>query len=696
LDSISFEYSPLWIVPIVLLGAALATLLYRLFPGNKDYPKAGRYALAVLRATVLIILGLLLLSPFIKSTLQDIKKPMILIARDNSESIPATMDSLQIKDYLEKLEDLEKKLKENYEVENITFSNKAESGKSISLDGKTTNIASVFEYAYNNLGADNLSAIILASDGIYNDGADPAFELQKIKVPVYSILLGDTTVRKDLKIRKIFYNKIAYLNDKFTVQVDISAQNCQGSQTNLTVLGNNGERLEQIPLTIDQTDYFKTLEITLTANRSGVQRFRFELGTLPGEFSTSNNKREIFVEVLDGRQNILILANSPHPDIAAITQILENNLNYKVETALAQNFKGDLRQYDQVIFHQLPSRQFNAQSWINTLQQAKKPILFVVGNQTDLNTFNRVQSTLSIMTGSSSTNEVQGIIHQNFGLFTLSEELRKSLPDFAPVTVPFGEFKPGPGAEVLLYQRIGKIDTSYPLLTFQNSDQGKVAVFAGEGIWKWRLFDFMQHQNFEIVDELIQKTISYLSVKEDKRRFRSFPSKNIFDENEPVIISAELYNESYEMINDPDVSLILINEDGKEFKYTMNRRAKAYIIEPGLFPVGNYRMKASTTYNNENFQTDGRFSIQPIEIEGYELTANHGLMNRLADLFGGKSVYPTDISVLLEEVQSNERVKPVIYESVKTHAAINLKWLFFLLITFLGLEWFFRKFFGSY
>jgi len=70
-------------------------------------------------------------------------------------------------------------------------------------------------------------------------------------------------------------------------------------------------------------------------------------------------------------------------------------------------------------------------------------------------------------------------------------------------------------------------------------DGVKKGVLAAEGIWKWRLFDFLQNKNHDIFEEVLGKTIQYLTLKEDKRRFRISLDKNIFNENEPIILDAE-------------------------------------------------------------------------------------------------------------------------------------------------------------
>ena len=59
------------------------------------------------------------------------------------------------------------------------------------------------------------------------------------------------------------------------------------------------------------------------------------LTTVPGESNSNNNEQNGRIDIRDSREKILLVANAPHPDIAAIKDAIESNQNYEVETCLA-------------------------------------------------------------------------------------------------------------------------------------------------------------------------------------------------------------------------------------------------------------------------------------------------------------------------------------------------------------------------
>jgi hypothetical protein len=696
---LSFQYPSWFVLFCVLLGLVYALTLYYKTNTFKEQPPALTWAFAIMRFLSVTLLSILLLSPILQSLIVEKKNPIVILAQDHSESINASLSKKDSTAYAENFKKLKEELKEDYEVIEYSFGQEVREGVDFKFTDKTSNLSSILTTAYDLYSNQNLGAVILASDGIYNEGSNPIYAGAKLNVPIFTVAMGDTTIKKDLILKRVFHNKIAYLGDKFTIQADITASNCAGSATRLTVskLGAGApKKLQETPISIGSNDFFNTQEIIIDADAAGVQRYLLEVTSVAGEVTTVNNRQEIFIDVLDARQKILIVANSPHPDISTFKQLILSNKNYQIDITYADNINKNVLDYDFVILHQIPSVTLPSTALLKQLDDRKIPRLFVIGSQSNLNEVSRVQPFISITGSISKTNEIQATIENNFNLFTLEDNLKREVPKYPPLIAPFGDFKAAPNAEVLLYQKIGTIDTKYPLLAFGEQNGIKVGVLAAEGIWKWRLFDFLQRKNYETFDELMGKSIQYLTVKEDKRRFRVNVIKNIFNENEAIYFDAQLYNQSYELVNEPDVSLTIKNSEGKEFPFTFNKTDKAYTLNAGYFPVGNYTFEGKVNAKGEQLTSKGSFSVRPIQLELFETTADHGLMRLLSTKFDGGMVYPSNIGDLKEMLKTKGNIKPKLYDTIQTRNLISLKWLFFLIMGLLTLEWFGRRYFGAY
>lgn len=696
---LSFQYPAWFLIFCVLLGLGYASLLYYRDTTFKEQAPRLNLWLGILRFLAVTILSALLLSPLLKSYFNETKKPIVVLAQDQSESTATDLQGEALNKYKQDWASLKDALAESYDVHEIAFGDQVREGVDFQFTDKVSNLSELMRGVYDLYGGQNFGALVLASDGIYNEGSNPAYSDAPLSAPVYTVALGDTTPKRDLLLKRVFHNKIAYLGDKFTLQIDLAATNLGGQQSVITVSKSTDSGLKQlqsIPVSISGNDFFTTKEVILDADQAGVVSYVINVAALPGEAGTSNNRREIFIDVLDARQKILLLANSPHPDLSALKTTLENNKNYQVFTNYISEPGLDVGKYDFVVLHNLPSSTNDLSGLLNILNDKRIPRLFIAGLQTGYNALGKAQGLISMQSNAAQSDEVQGRVSPSFAAFSLSPKLVEELPRFNPMTSAFGNFGATAQAQVLLYKRIGKVDTDQPLLAVGETNGIKTGVLLGEGLWRWRLFDFLQHQNHEIFDELIGKTVQYLSLKEDKRKFRITQDKNIFNENEPVGFGAELYNDNYELTNDADVAMSIRNRDGKEFTYTFNKLGKAYMLNAGILPVGLYTYKASTNFNGQALVYEGKFSVQPIELELFETTANHAVLRQLSAKFGGETVFSTQIAAIADKIKANETVKPVIYQTTQTNPLINLKWIFALLALLLAGEWFLRRYFGAY
>ncbi|HLC82828.1 MAG TPA: hypothetical protein VJI69_03290, partial [Bacteroidia bacterium] len=195
--------------------------------------------------------------------------------------------------------------------------------------------------------------------------------------------------------------------------------------------------------------------------------------------------------------------------------------------------------------------------------------------------------------------------------------------------------------------------------------------------------------------EFLSKTVQYLSVKVDKSFFKVL-GKNNFFENEQIELEAEVYNESYELINEPEVNIVLTNSNNKKFNYTFSKTSNAYRLNAGMMPVGEYKYDAKVKVGEKIYTQRGEFSITALQVELTNTVADHQLLYSLAKKHDGELIYPNQMEQLANKLNSREDIKSVSYSEKKLRDVINLKWIFFLILALLSFEWFMRKRNGAY
>lgn len=671
------------------LGVLYAWVLYG---SNKSLPKKTRDILALARTLAVATLAFLIFAPLVRRVSHTLQKPVIIIANDNSISIKAIEPSgFNAKKYENDLKTLAAKLAERYEVKTYTFGDSVKSGLEFTGNHQVTNGTALVNRLNDELLNRNVGAIIIASDGIFNRGGNPLYELNKIKAPVYTIALGDTIPKRDVLVANVNYNNIVYLDNEFTLDIQVQAFESKGESTKLTIL-ENGKQVAEQTIKINSPGFVKDVQVKLKAHKVGIHRYAVNLGTVKNEITTKNNSQTIFVEVIDGRQKILLASASAHPDLATLKQAIELNQHYEADLALAEEIeKVDLSKYSLAILYQLPATSYSASSLISKLREQKVATWYIVGAQSNLAAFNQIQQQVSFARASGSLQEVFPYYQDSFTSYNLQAEALKQLENYDPLQIPFANMMVKGNYTAVLNQRIGKVNTQSPMLFFAEENGKKLGFLIGEGLWKWKLEEAKNENSYPLVAELIAKTVQYLSVKDDKRKFKVYTSKSTFEENERVVLNATLYNDAFEPVNTPEVKVQLKNTGGKVYNYTFSKMGSGYQLDAGNLPQGNYSYVASTSLGEKQYTANGAFFVNAMISEYQQTTANHQLLNTMSQQTRGNMYMPANLLDIANELEKSGQVKTISYEDRRYEEVINLKWIFALILVLLSAEWFFRK-----
>ncbi|HKC69850.1 MAG TPA: hypothetical protein VKG26_16560 [Bacteroidia bacterium] len=682
---ITTEY-PIWLVLVCLLaGLGYAFLLYR--KPKQDVNKTIHYSLFVLRFLVVSFLCFFMLNPLIKNTTTYTEKPIIIIAADNSASVTKNKDSVFYKnEFPGVLHKFSEALADKYEVHALQFAGDINQNDALNFSGKETNLSNVFTDVQNNFEGKNVGAVVLATDGLYNTGSNPLSELGNANYPVYTIALGDTTLQRDAYIKKINHNQTAYIGNQFPVEVQVQSADLQGKEAILSIL-QDGKKLMEQKIKYATHNYTSILNFLLSADKAGVQRYQAVLSFIDGEQIKNNNSMAFVVDVIDKREKILLLVGAPHPDVAALKQTIEANQSYEVEVQLAEHFNTSLKPYSLLILHNVNQNNTAYKKLSTEIALNKTPVWQFSKNDFWAFSFMKFGNSISRY------NDAEPVFNTGFSLFNISNELKSYMKDFPAVSCALTTYKVSNGAVALVNQQIGQVQTENPILVFADNGGQKSALFCAEGLWRWKLRDYADHENNELFDELIQKTVQYLSVKADKSFFRVF-TKKISSENEPLEFDAEAFNPSYELINEPDVSIIIKDEAKKQFNYTFSKTSNAYHLSAGNFPAGDYTYTAQVKINNQVCTQKGTFTVKPLLAELTNTTADHALLYNISKKTGGQLFYPKQLNDLQNKLLNNDNIKTLVHEQKQVNDFINLKTLFFILLVFLSIEWFVRKYNG--
>lgn len=693
--NIIWEY-PLWVLLLCpLAGLLVAGLLYFRNKDLGEIPKTFRILAAVFRFLGITLILFLIFSPLFRTIGKEKENPIVLIVQDNSQSIRLNKDSaFYVGEYKNRLNRLKETLSGSYETVLYTAGEKLTRDGAVDFSEKQTDYEQIFKELEAIYAGRNIGAVILAGDGLYNKGIHPVYRVKNLKAPVFAVAMGDSSLRRDVYIRRVNANRMAYLNNKFPVEINIGADKLKGKSANVKVSA-DGKVLFSQTVSINDDRFDVTLPVTIDADKPGTRKYLVSIDPVDDEHTDRNNYFPFYVEVIDGRRKILLLADGPHPDLGALKQALATNQNYEADLQYIADFSGRVEEYSLAILYQLPGQNNQAVEITQRLAKAEISTWYVLGARSNVFAFNQLDAGLKISSSGSKPDEAFPVGNPGFGAFTVSDKLQKLLGKVPPLFTPFGNYEMKAGTEVFLYRKIGLTTTQTPLLLFRPEPRRRTAILSGEGIWRWGLEDYEQNRNREQFNELVSKIVQYLAVTEDKSRFR-VTAKNLYRETEPVVLDAELYNESYELINTPEAVITFKNAEGKSFPYSFSRTANAYRLDAGKIPAGDYSYAASVTFGGKKLDKSGSFTVSQTNIESVNTRADYGVMARLANETDGEFFTADQLDLIPEKIKSRDDIRPLTYSSGQLKSLSDFKWIFFLILFFFAGEWFIRKYFGKY
>lgn len=668
------EYSGWWILLIIASAAALSYFLYS--KKNVPWSSAQNWMLASIRFLGIVALLVLLLSPSVRRISNRVEEPLIAIVLDNSQSVIERGNTEE--ELIELLEDLEDELgDQDIKVELVSFND------STNFNYSTSNLSYLMGEMEEKMENQHFVGTLLITDGIYNRGSSPLY--RNYIAPIFAIGLGDTIPPKDISISRTRFNRVTYKGNETPIRLEISQEGYDNEEISVQ-LSENGNLLIQQDLRLRSS--IQEVEFIVKSEEEGLRHLVATITNKDSESTFENNRSNIFMEVIDGRQQVLIVANSPHPDIKAISAALSESGNYLTEVYIPQiHDEKPSEVYDVVIFHGAFT------SGVNFAPKENPGTWYILSNESSITSVNKTLPFINVERRGSQPDKVVGSFNQNFSKYKIDDV--SAFEEYPPIEVPFGNYKVSGPAEILMYQKLGSVKTQKPLMAIFDDGTQKSALLLGQNIWKWKLQEAAIYGNSNQFNNLITKTVQFLSVKNDKKQFRFKTRASNFSDSEPVLFDAEVYNDIYERIYGTTINISITGEDGNRQNFTfadteINSTFRSPILSPGI-----YRYEAKVQIGDKTITERGEFSVQNINPEFLNLTADHRLLKNLAANSGGLYKHAAEVSEIVAEIESRD-FKPVIKSDEILIPLYRAWWWYLIIFLLFTSEWFFRKYWGAY
>ena len=674
-----------WLLIACLAAAAVLTwLLYR---KQKQFDKPWSWILPSLRFTGLFLLFILLLSPFVVLTFQQEEKPTLLVYLDQSASVSGEVNSVYEKSLKEPLNALSDK----FNVRILRFADKVyETGDTLKAR-YATDLGCISQHINDYRDSRRVAAVLVVSDGIQNRGLSPLITPLMSSPVVYAVGLGDTTQQSDVRIAGVQVNEAVFLGSEFTVDAQLQCK-AEFATPFKVDLYDGGRLLHSQSGIFSKGNGYKRLVFTLKAGQPGLKQYRVAVSPIAGERNLANNQATAITEVVDNRKNTVIVQASTHPDVGAIRRLLEENARYNVSVA-DPGFLPTAQSADIFIVHGMPVSE-NQAAWMKRLAETGKSFFHISTLQTRRDLLGNLPGGIS----PPANGQAEDVLPRPLTDFTeigFEPEVIRRIATFPPLKVAYGRWQVDGTQKVFLKQRIGNIETPYPLHYFRDVSNSRSVWLCGEGFWRWKMKEYSAYGDNLASESLLFQSLQYLSVKSKPRTFVLKALRNAYESGENVMLQATYTDAAGNPNNKAGCELVLEGEKGFKRVYSMAAGQDLYRLEAAGLPPGQY--KATARLNKPPGQVASTVFFVSSVVEETSLSqANHEILRQWAAKNQGLFARKDMVDSLMETIKNQETAKPIMFVETKITELIHAKWFFILIVCCFALEWFLRKYLGSY
>jgi hypothetical protein len=699
---LSFSFNTIFFFIGIIILAVYSFYAYRFT--LPPVSKAKRFLLTLLRTLALILLLFIFFEPVLTLTKKNILTPLNLFFFDNSKSI--TIDDgtdrvNTIKDLIDKTKSSSLNGNKNYYSFGSTVNViNEDSLAKLDFSESFTDFSKIF--ADINQTEKNIASITIISDGVITEGTTPIYSAEKLGIPVFTVGIGDSTKKNDVEIKNVINNEFIYAETPTTILVTVINKGFEGKTSQIS-LYENLQLIEQKGFVLDASGV-NSVSFDYTPKQSGEKKLTLKISNQAGESNLSNNQTVFYIDVLSNKINVLLIAGSPSSDLTFIKNSLSADENLKVNTLtqisagnfLEQNPQAKLDSADIIYLIEFPTN-ITSDDFVtrlsNKLENKNTPFFMMLTGEVDLKKLIRIGSLLPFTVQLIDKNYLQ--VQPDVQVSELSNPLLENnliseWNNLPPISQPIVSLTLKPESKLLAKVRINNQPRNNPLIVSRSFGSKRSIAVIGKDIWKWKLQTVSK--NLTLFDNFIFSSARWLNAPEDQKKVRIKTSKKIYSSDEVIEFSAQVYDESFNPVNDAEVRLKINSRDLKEELNLTSVGGGLYEGSLSSIKNGDYIFTGNASINGKSLGEDkGSFNVGDVDIEMVDSRMNYEFLYLLAVQTKGKYFTPNQYDELLtylSRLNADSSKEKIITSELRLWSD---EWFLIIIILLFAAEWFIRK-----
>jgi hypothetical protein len=698
----------------VILAIAFAVFSYFFYRRRPSGAIGRDWPLAILRGAGLSLLLFALFEPVAGMLLNLRQRPLVPILIDTSSSMSiedVSPDRLRAAEKVVQTA-LLPSLRKKAEAKLFSFSGHVETvSESLSPSGNVTDIGGAIKEIPGVLGRQP-SALVMVTDGASNVGENPVAASMESGFPIYVIGVGDPGMKKDVLVKSIRTNEIAYAGDEIPVEADIESKGFEGQKTKVSV--HEGSALvDAKEITLSGLKQEQSVTLNVNPKTPGLHTYRVAVEPLESELTKDNNSRSFGMQVLKSKINVLFigkpswdgkflaLATSEDKNLSLSQLVLLGKSKYTLLTGDKKSEgrlpskPGDLAPYDVVVIDNPAKGELSSdfgKLMADFVSSEGKGVL-LLGSVSGLPP--ALGPLVPVVVGPGESGKqvkfeltAEGLAHPAVSLATdiyESESMWKGLP---PVQVQDRVLGLKSGATALGLDPTTKTaQGAMPVIAVQTFGKGKTMCILTNESWKWFFMPVGLGKSSTPYTILFGNVFRWLVARQELDRLRVRTDKNVYTSGETVTFSAELYDENYKPEDGADVRVKVLAKEEIELPLAGTGRGR-YSGSLDALPAGEFALRTVAYKGKEAIaESRGKVVVEELSLESTETRMREDELEAIASASGGRYFSLAQADSLPGELKLESAVE-------KKRVQFDLKTsplLFLVAVAIFGAEWIWRK-----
>jgi hypothetical protein len=667
-------------------------------------PALARRALPSLRILSLLALLWLLAQPVIERARgHEATRVAVLVDRSWSMDLPAGEGDRQSRaqEADQAARDLTGALRGRALVRELPFAARL-GGDSTFHEGRgATALGSVLAELARSPQGQNLDGVVVVSDGIVNAGEDPVTAARALGVPVSAVLVGSPET-KDRAVLEVEAPSTARVGERTPVRVRLSGT---GTSTPLMVrLFDRDREIAHAQLPAPVSGAEATAELLATPTRPGLALWTATVDSVPGEITTSNNSRQVALEVTPGRLGVLLVSASLDWDLAFVRRALSGDSSLALDTRVRQGagWQGlehskagapsaaDLRGRAVVVLDGIAPAELGAEfdRAVLSFVRSGGGLLLFGGSAPGLKRFSAGASgaELGVQGGGNPrgaspvpTPEAREVLSWDDDPARGDRAWRAA----APLNEAFA-IRPGAGDRLLL----AAADGGGPLMMARRIGRGQSLFVNGTGLWRWSLAGLDEFSG-DRGRRLWRRVIRWLAEPVQGEPLRVKPEQWLAARGEPVRLLASLQDREFRPLAGAQVEGEVEDVAGRHRRITFApREAGSYEATVADLPPGRYRVRARATRSGQELgSSTSEFAVDRWSLEEARTDPDSATLAAVAAAGGGRLVSASDRGRAIRALP----IRALAHAHTESLRLWESPWLFAVVVGALSLEWAWRR-----